>query len=57
MNGHYPMMTSEHLAWYEKFYAAYLAKERSVKQKPARSKSGSENLNCLRPAGGLINNV
>lgn len=56
MNGHYPMLTNEHLAWCEKFYAAYLAKERSMKQKPARSKSGSENLNYLRPAKGLIKN-
>ena len=57
MNGRYLAQPNEHLELFEKFYAAYLAKERSVKQKPARSKSGSENLNCLRPAGGLINHV
>gem|GEM_PF-5020267 len=42
MNGHYPMMTSEHLAWYEKFYAAYLAKERSVKQNPLDLRAGQK---------------
>ncbi len=57
MNGHFPMLPNEHLVWCEKFYAAYLAKERSMKQKPARSKSGSENLNYLGPAGGLINHA
>jgi hypothetical protein len=50
------MLPNEHLVWCEKFDAAYLAKERSMKQKPARSKSGSENLNNIRPAKGLIKN-
>jgi len=56
MNGRYLAQPNEHLELFEKFYAEYLAKERSMKQKPARSKSGSENLNYLRPAKGLIKN-